>query len=61
MRSARMQVCQIAYFQTKNPNLGTFWMALELKKLALTPLKQTGTNIPCHLVFWKDNNSGIKM
>jgi hypothetical protein len=25
--------CQIVYFRTKNPNLGTFWRALELKML----------------------------
>jgi hypothetical protein len=27
------QGCQMVYFQTKNPNLGTFWRALEWKML----------------------------
>jgi hypothetical protein len=27
------QCCQIFYFQTKNPDLGTFWRALEWKML----------------------------
>jgi hypothetical protein len=27
------QGCQMVYFQTKNPNLGKFWMALEWKML----------------------------
>jgi hypothetical protein len=27
------QGCQMVYFQTKNPNLGKFWRALELKML----------------------------
>jgi hypothetical protein len=26
------QGCQMVYFQTKNPNLGKFWRALELKR-----------------------------
>jgi hypothetical protein len=30
---AEKQGCQIIYFQTKNPNLGKFWMALEWKML----------------------------
>jgi hypothetical protein len=30
---ALVQGCQMAYFQTKNPNLGKFWMVLELKML----------------------------
>jgi hypothetical protein len=29
--SAPKQGCQMVYFQTKNPNLGTFWRALERK------------------------------
>jgi hypothetical protein len=28
------QGCQMVYFHTKNPSLGTFWRALELKMLA---------------------------
>jgi hypothetical protein len=27
------QACQMVYFQTKNPNLGKFWRALDLKML----------------------------
>jgi hypothetical protein len=27
------QGCQMVYFQTKNPNLGKFWMDLEWKML----------------------------
>jgi hypothetical protein len=27
------QGCQMVFFQTKNPNLGKFWRALEWKKL----------------------------
>jgi hypothetical protein len=27
------QGCQMVYFQTKNPNLGKFWMALKWKRL----------------------------
>jgi hypothetical protein len=29
--SARKQGCQMVYFQTKNPNLGTFWRAWKVK------------------------------
>jgi hypothetical protein len=29
----RLQGCQMIYFHTKNPNLGTFWRALEWKML----------------------------
>jgi hypothetical protein len=28
-----LQGCQMVCFQTKNPNLGKFWMALEWKML----------------------------
>jgi hypothetical protein len=28
-----MQGCQMVYFQTKNPNLGKFWRALEWKMI----------------------------
>jgi hypothetical protein len=28
---AQSQGCQMVYFQTKNPDLGKFWRALELK------------------------------
>jgi hypothetical protein len=28
------QGCQMVYFQTKNPNMGKFWWAVEWKKLA---------------------------
>jgi hypothetical protein len=31
--SSLNQGCQMVYFQTKNPNLGKFWRALELKML----------------------------
>jgi hypothetical protein len=30
---AQQQGCQMVYFLTKNPNLGTFWRALEWKML----------------------------
>jgi hypothetical protein len=29
----QVQGCQMVYFQTKNPNLGIFWWALECKML----------------------------
>jgi hypothetical protein len=32
--STRVQGCQMVYFETKNPYLGTFWRALEWKMLA---------------------------
>jgi hypothetical protein len=32
--SNNVQVCQMVYFHTKNPNLGKFWTALEWKRLA---------------------------
>jgi hypothetical protein len=31
--SRERQGCQMVYFQTKNPNLGKFWRALEWKML----------------------------
>jgi hypothetical protein len=32
-RPASSQGCQMLYFQTKNPNLGRFWSALQCKML----------------------------
>jgi hypothetical protein len=33
LESCAKQGCQVVYFQTKNPNLGKFWRALEYKML----------------------------
>jgi hypothetical protein len=37
MIAGNIQGCQMVCFQTKNPNLGKFWRALDWKKLILWP------------------------
>jgi hypothetical protein len=48
-RCSAAQGCQMVYFKTKNPNLGTFWRVLQWKMLVyLMPLGQ----FSCHLMIY---------
>jgi hypothetical protein len=53
--SPRKQGCQIVCFQTKNPNLGKFWRALELKMMLyfmfVWNILQTLYTFYCHYVM----------
>jgi hypothetical protein len=52
----RYQGCQMVYFQTKNPNLGKFWRALDWKMLiyfmAIRNILQTLDTFYDHLVHF---------
>jgi hypothetical protein len=45
------QGCQMVYFQTKNPNLGKFWRALESKRLTYS-MDHLEYVYYCHLVYF---------